>query len=279
MRILVTNDDGPESPFVAPLVRAAASLGSVTVVLPDRERSWTAKAMTRYADLPLARRDLQDGDGNAVTGFTLGGTPADCVNAGCYLLGPGPPDLVLSGVNAGENTGVSYASSSGTIGACLEANIALVPAIALSQQLTPAGFASWAARAPAAPGTELGEAAARLDRLLPALLADLLPALGPPDIASGHGSTEREAARPVTWSVNFPARLASDWRLVPCALERGRYGSCFERRGDMLRHVGAVAIRSRGGDTIDIDVDVLAGGCVSLTRIDPWAMGQAVRPF
>lgn len=279
MRILVTNDDGPESPFVAPLVRAAASLGSVTVVLPDRERSWTAKAMTRYADLPLARRDLQDGDGNAVTGFTLGGTPADCVNAGCYLLGPGPPDLVLSGVNAGENTGVSYASSSGTIGACLEANIALVPAIALSQQLTPAGFASWAARAPAAPGTELGEAAARLDRLLPALLADLLPALGPPDIASGLGSTEREAARPVTWSVNFPARLASDWRLVPCALERGRYGSCFERRGDTLRHVGAVAIRSRGGDTIDIDVDVLAGGCVSLTRIDPWAMGQAVRPF
>ncbi len=268
MRILVTNDDGPASPFVAPLVRAATSLGSVTVVLPDTERSWTAKAMTRYADLPLARRDLQDGDGNAVTGFTLGGTPADCANAGCYLLGPGLPDLVLSGVNAGENTGVSYASGSGTIGACLEANIALVPAIAFSQQLTPAGFASWAARAPAEPGTELGDAAARLDRLLPALLADLLPeTLRHPDA---------NPARPVTWSVNVPARLASDWRLVPCALERARYGSCFERRGDALRHRGAAAIRSRGADT---DIEVLAGGCVSVTRIDPWAMGQDIRPM
>ncbi|CAI8052821.1 5'-nucleotidase SurE [Geodia barretti] len=145
MQILVTNDDGPASPLVSPLIRAAASLGTVTVVLPATERSWTAKAMTRYADLPLARRDHPDRDGNAVSGFTLGGTPADCVNAGCYLLGPRPPDLVLSGVNAGENTGVSYAAGSGTIGACLEANIALVPAIALSQQLTPAGFASWAA--------------------------------------------------------------------------------------------------------------------------------------
>lgn len=268
MRILVTNDDGPESPFVAPLVRAAGALGSVTVVLPDTERSWTAKAMTRYGDLPLARRDLQDGGGNAVPGFTLGGTPADCVNAGCYLLGAGLPDLVLSGVNAGENTGIAYAWSSGTIGACLEANVALVPAIAFSQQLTPAGFAHWAARSPAKPGTELGDAAARLERLLPALLADLLPeTLRPADT---------NPARPVTWSVNVPARLASDWRMAPCALERARYGRCFERRGDALRHVGAAAIRSRGGGT---DVEALAGGCVSVTCIDLWAMGQDVRPI
>ncbi len=267
MQILVTNDDGPDSPFVAPLIRAAASLGTVTVVLPASERSWTAKAMTRYADLPLARRDHPDRDGNAVSGFTLGGTPADCVNAGCYLLGPRPPDLVLSGVNAGENTGVSYAAGSGTIGACLEANIALVPAIALSQQLTPAGFASWAARAPAEPGTELGDALAQLDRLLPALLADLLPRADRPG--------EREPGYPLTWSVNIPSRLAPDWRLVPCALERARYGSCFERHGDVLRHAGAAAIRSpdRGAD-----IDVLAKGSVSLTRIDLWALGQEVLP-
>lgn len=267
MRILVTNDDGPESPFVAPLVRAAAALGSVTAVLPDTERSWTAKAMTRFADAPLTRRDLQDGGGNAVTGYTLGGTPADCANAGCYLLSPGLPDLVLSGVNAGQNTGVSYALGSGTIGACLEANIALVPAIAFSQQLTPAGFASWAARAPAAPGTELGDAAATLDRLLPKLLADLLPKI--------MGPADANRALPVTWSVNVPTRLASDWRLVPCALERARYGCCFERRGGVLRHVGATAIRGPGGGA---DNDVLAGGSVSVTCIDPWAVGQAVRP-
>lgn len=263
MHILVTNDDGPESPFVAPLVTAAASLGSITVVLPTTERSWTAKAMTRYADLTLEHHDHRDRAGRAVSGFTIGGTPADCVNAGCYLLSPRPPDLVLSGVNAGENTGVSYAASSGTIGACLEANIALIPAIALSQQLTPAGFDHWSAREPARPGTELGDAAARLDRLLPTLLADLLPRVRRP----GECGTER----PVTWSVNLPTQLAADWRLVPCPLERARYGSCFERHGGMLRHVGAPAIR---GPENGADIDVLAKGSVSLTCIDPWALGQ-----
>jgi len=267
MHILVTNDDGPESPFVAPLVRAAASLGSVTVVLPATERSWTAKAMTRYADLPLERHDHRNRAGRAVKGFTLGGTPADCVNAGSYLLSPRTPDLVLSGVNAGENTGVSYAASSGTIGACLEANIALIPAVALSQQLTPAGFGRWAARAPADPGSELGDAVARLDHLLPTLLADLLPRVRP--------RGERRTERPVTWSLNFPARLADDWRLVRCALERARYGSCFERHGDVLRHVGAPAIRDPDEGT---DIDVLARGSVSLTRIDPWALGQETAP-
>ena len=267
MQILVTNDDGPESPFVAPLIRAAAALGNVIVVLPATERSWTAKAMTRHADLPLAQLDHQDANGNAVTGFTLGGTPADCVNAGSYLLSPRPPDLVLSGVNAGENTGVAYAASSGTIGACLEANIALVPAIALSQQLTPVGFASWAARTPAKPETELGGALTQLESLLPALLANLVPRI--------QAHANRERAQPPTWSVNIPARLASDWRLVPCPLDRARYGSCFERHGDMLRHAGAGAIRSPDGGS---DIAVLAAGSVSLTRIHLWSLGQDVVP-
>ena len=265
MQILVTNDDGPESPFVAPLIRAAAALGSVTVVLPHTERSWTAKAMTRYGDLQLSPCDFTDHGGSPVSGFTLAGTPADCVNAGCYHLSPRLPDLVLSGVNAGENTGVSYMACSGTIGACLEANIATVPAIALSQQLSPAAFAKWAARAPADPGTELGGAADRLDRLLPALLADLVPVARRPP-APGSGLLP-------TWSVNIPWRLAPDWRMVPCRLDRARYGSCFERHGDVLRHIGAAAIPSADGAA---DVDALGDGCVSLTRIDLWSVGQEV---
>ena len=267
MQILVTNDDGPDSPFVAPLIRAAVSLGTVTVVLPATERSWTAKAMTRYTDLPLTRLDHKDANGNTVAGFTLGGTPADCVNAGSYVLNDRPPDLVLSGVNAGENTGVSYAISSGTIGACLEANIAQIPAIAFSQQLTPIGFASWAARELARPKTELGRALNRLNTLLPTLLVDLVPKI--------QASSSQERSQPITWSVNLPARLSSDWRLVSCPLERARYGSCFERHGNILRHTGSGAIRNSGNVA---DMDVLATGSISLTHINLWGLGQKVVP-
>lgn len=265
MQILVTNDDGPESPFVAPLVRAAAAIGSVTVVLPHCERSWTAKAMTRFTDLRLAPYDFSGEDVGHVSGFTLEGTPADCVNAGCYHISPRLPDLVLSGVNAGENTGVAYMASSGTIGACLEANIATVPAIAFSQQLSENAFANWTSRVPANPGTELGGAVDRLERVLPVLLADLVSATRRPK--------EQGKDQLSTWSVNIPWQIALDWKVVPCSLDRTRYGSCFERHGEVLRHVGAPAILSSDDGA---DVNVLADGCISLTRIDLWSFGQEI---
>jgi len=265
MEILVTNDDGPESPFVMPLIKAAVAIGSVTVVLPNSERSWTAKAMTRNVDLRLSPCDFTEDGSSSVRGFTLDGTPADCVNVGCYHLSPRLPDIVLSGVNVGENTGVSYMASSGTIGACLEANIATVPAIAVSQQLSPAAFARWAARSPADPSTELGGVVERIEQVLPALLDDLVPLACQP----------RECRTNLlpTWSVNIPWQLAPEWRMVFCPLDRTRYGSCFERHGDVLRHVGAAAIPSTEGGA---DVDALSEGCVSLTRIDLWSIGQQV---
>jgi len=65
----------------------------------------------------------------------LDGTPADCADIGIYHLFESRPDLLISGINTGGNEGLGFLLSSGTVGACLEANIAGLPAVALSQGL------------------------------------------------------------------------------------------------------------------------------------------------
>lgn len=266
MHILVTNDDGPESPFVLALVKAAALIGSVTVVLPHSERSWTAKAMTRNAELRLTSFKFEGERFDRVTSFTLEGTPADCVNAGFYHLCPKRPDLVLSGVNVGENTGVAYVASSGTIGACIEANIAGVPSIAFSQQLSEDAFASWSSRDDlTSTSSELVQTANQLERMTPQILEKLSPIYSQKNPLSAH--------KIPVWSVNIPWHLSPDWRIVPCSLDRARYGSCFQRNGEVFRHVGAPAILNRDEGA---DVSVLADGCVSLTLINLWSIGQEV---
>ena len=57
------------------------------------------------------------------------GTPADCVNLGIYNLLESKPDIVVSGVNLGFNTGLGFLLASGTVGACFEANIAGLPGL------------------------------------------------------------------------------------------------------------------------------------------------------
>ena len=125
--ILVTNDDGVGSPALRPLLDALTDLGELRTVVPDRERSWIGKAITRFEPL---RSDLSRHDGveiHAVTGF-----PADCVQLGIHTLFEEPPSLVVSGINMGYNHGSAYLQGSGTVGAALEAAISGVPALAFS---------------------------------------------------------------------------------------------------------------------------------------------------
>ena len=125
--ILVTNDDGIDSPALLPLVRELAALARVRVVVPDTERSWIGKAISRWDELRVARLEREGIEIHAVGGF-----PADCTNLGVHSLFDGPPELVVSGVNIGLNTGLGFFLSSGTVGAAMEGWIAGIPAIALS---------------------------------------------------------------------------------------------------------------------------------------------------
>jgi 5'-nucleotidase len=125
--ILVTNDDGVDSPALVPLVRAIETFAAARVVCPARERSWISKAITRWEDVAVEQVVREGIDLHAVHGF-----PADCTNLAVHSLFSDPPEMVVSGVNIGLNTGLGFFLSSGTVGAAMEAWIAGVPAFAFS---------------------------------------------------------------------------------------------------------------------------------------------------
>lgn len=127
MTILVSNDDGIQSPGLHELVRALSSLGEVWVVAPDREQSAVGHAITLAEPIRLFDFSV---DGAHRT-FAISGSPADCVKLALAELLPTRPDVVVSGINRGENTGISIIYS-GTVSAATEGAINGIPSIAVS---------------------------------------------------------------------------------------------------------------------------------------------------
>jgi len=126
MKILITNDDSIDAPGLAALYDIACGLtdaDNIHTVAPAYEQSGVGHAITYTAPVTLEKRDNHR--------WALSGTPADCVIVGIFE-GAHKPDLVLSGVNRGNNAGQNTFYS-GTVGATLEAALQGIPAIALSQ--------------------------------------------------------------------------------------------------------------------------------------------------
>lgn len=120
LEILLTNDDGIESPGFRALYDTLSDIGNVTAVAPASDQSAVGRAMS-------SKVEVQDHE----FGFAVAGTPADCVVAGLAELGP-YPDVVVSGSNNGANLGAYVLGRSGTVSAAVEAAFFGVPAIAVS---------------------------------------------------------------------------------------------------------------------------------------------------
>ena len=252
MEILLTNDDSHDSPLFHFLIEKLKAFGRVTVVVPKTEQSWTGKSMTRFEALTAEEIQI-----HGHTACCLSGTPADCANFGIYHLFEGTPDLVVSGTNIGINTGVAYAISSGTIGACLEANIAGVPAVALSQELALDVYVEFTENRQM-PADVLARLNAQSDAVLDRLFGRLL-----------RRADFRTA--PVTWSANLPFRARDDWAIVPASLGHSFYGSCFQKTDTGYRH----RVTGQEEDTREAsDAAVLKQGHVSLTRLNIRTFGQ-----
>jgi 5'-nucleotidase len=159
----------------------------------------------------------------------------------------------------GTNTGIGFFLASGTIGACLEANIAGVPAIALSQSLERAVFQSWL-REQRMPTDALERLRTQTTTLLENVLTKLLQR---PDFLR----------QPVTWNVNLPYTAAANWRMVPTVLAHAMYGSCFQKEGERFRH----AVELPPPDPREhADSTVIRDGQVSVTQIDIRQFAQTV---
>jgi 5'-nucleotidase len=124
MRILISNDDGYLAPGINALAEALASIAEIIVVAPDSNRSGASNSLSLDRPLSVTR---------AANGFYfVNGTPTDCVHIALTGMGDALPDLVVSGINNGQNMGDDTLYS-GTVAAATEAYLFGIPAIAFSQ--------------------------------------------------------------------------------------------------------------------------------------------------
>jgi 5'-nucleotidase len=241
--ILVTNDDGIDSPTLVPLVRALQPLGDVRVVVPATERSWVAKAISRFDVV-----DVYDTERDGLPMRAVRGTPADCVSLGVHTLEPTRPDLVVSGINVGLNYGLAFVLSSGTVGGAIEAWIAGVPAVAFSMAVPNDAFGLRGAQRIAALGARPAAAAVAAADIAALLLRRGLPT--GVDVVS----------------VNMPADADVDTPRVVARVTRSAYGPLFvpgPEGGYLHRFQSLTPLESPE----DGDMQVVARGALAITPL------------
>ncbi len=130
MRILVCNDDGITAAGLLSLYRAVRDMGEVTVVAPSVSKSAMSHAVTVGIPINCQKVHVHE----LFWGYSVAGSPADCVKLALAELMPEPPDLVLSGINHGANAGIDIFYS-GTVAAAAEGAMFGIPSVAISQEM------------------------------------------------------------------------------------------------------------------------------------------------
>jgi 5'-nucleotidase len=140
-QILLTNDDGIDSPGLWAAAEALSDLGYVTVAAPRDQSSGMGRALPSTSDGIVTPRTLNV-RGRDWTVYAVGGSPAQAVLHGAMEILPRLPDLVVSGINYGENPTVGI-TASGTVGAALEGAGLGIPSLAISLETDQEHFFSY----------------------------------------------------------------------------------------------------------------------------------------
>lgn len=228
MRILVSNDDGYLAPGLQALVDVARRFGEITVVAPEQNHSGASNSLTLARPLSVNR---------AANGyFFVNGTPTDCVHIALTGLLDHRPDLVVSGINNGQNMGDDTLYS-GTVAAAMEGHLFGIPSIAFS--LVDKGW------------THLDEAAQWVARVLERYAAAPLPA-------------------PLLLNVNLPNRPATEVRGIAVTRLGKRHPSepvvrAQNPRGEPIYWIGAAGGAKDAGPGTDFHAT--ADGWVSVTPL------------
>ena len=127
MKILLTNDDGIFAPGLAAIYKELVRIGEVTVVAPSDSRSGASHSITYLEPLVCNKVDVN----GLFTGYSVQGSPADCVKLAVMQLHTGPIDLLVAGINNGANAGINVYYS-GTVAAAMEGAFLKIPSVAMS---------------------------------------------------------------------------------------------------------------------------------------------------
>lgn len=256
--ILITNDDGADSPMLKPMAEALSEIATVRMVIPAKDQSWQSKSISRFGTLSVEKRtDF------GVEAYAVSGTPADCVNIGAFHLSPNPPDWVVSGVNIGHNTSLAYSLNSATVGAAIEAALVGIPAVAFSQYVPVEFYRQWVLEQKLdAPGAKesIQQAANHVKKMMARLMEK-----GLPENAS-------------LLSVNFPKNLSPTTSVRWTRMMKNRYGSLFAPHKDGFRHTyKGENQREPIGNT---DKDTIEDGEISVTAMNiPGLCPGIIEPF
>ncbi|MEN8237383.1 MAG: 5'/3'-nucleotidase SurE [Pseudomonadota bacterium] len=231
-RILITNDDGIRAPGLAVLERVAHQLSDdVWVVAPQSDQSGRGHAITLNHPLRLNKV----GDKH----YSVEGTPTDCVTIALEtLLKDNPPDIVLSGVNQGENLG-EHITQSGTIAAAMEATLHGIKAIAFSQATQEASKVEW--------GTA--------EKFAPRLIYELY---------------KGKWLENLLYNVNFPRRTTDQVegiRVVPHGkrAKKSNMVECIDPRGKPYYWLGV--LHEEENPSINSDLWAVQNGYISVTPL------------
>jgi 5'-nucleotidase len=127
MNILLTNDDGINAAGLSAIYKELVKIGEVTVVAPAASRSGTSHSVTFNRPLVCNKVDVN----GFFTGYSIEGSPADCVKLAVMQLCEKPIDLLVAGINNGANAGINVYYS-GTVAAAMEGVLLGIPSVAMS---------------------------------------------------------------------------------------------------------------------------------------------------
>lgn len=254
MNILVTNDDGCDSPLLIPFLDALkleSWAKQITPVIPDQEQSWISSAMHRFKPIKATKRLFGVHEGYALDGF-----PSDCTSIGISNLGSSPFDMVLSGINFGINAGLPFYLCSGTVGGAVQGFLLGLPSIAISAHV-PREF--WP-----------------LKNENPKLLFSEYHAEWK-NIALASARTVRKIIQAKAHkecdliSINIPWNASADAEIVVTEIERGAFKQIFRKIDeDVYLHRITdedVIIEAQSDTSLAGDLHTVVGGKISVTPV------------
>ncbi len=239
MLILLTNDDGIYAPGLAAMERALRSWADVMLIAPQQEQSGVGHSITFLS--PLVCKEVYDGD--RFRGYSVEGSPADCVKLGVAELCPKRPDLVVSGINGGLNAGINVLYS-GTVAAAIEGAFFDITSVAVSLEY---------------------DEHAKFDRAAELALAIIRQVMA-------QKAATQEFVGPRLFNLNIPtvalANPAPALRVVPMGV--ARYGESFERRVDPRgrNYYWASSDPPPPRSVHETDLTALADGFLTLTPLN-----------